>query len=57
MGKNTGDDQRDGSVKGRKQAFNPQIKKWVKIDTGTGKIIGVKKDGDPYKGVRGKGKR
>lgn len=56
IGKNRGDDQRDGSVKGRKQVFNSKIGKWVKIDTTTGKIIGVKKDGEPYKGVRGKGK-
>jgi len=37
--------------------FNSKTGKWVKIDTETGKIIGVKKDGEPYKGVRGKGKR
>lgn len=51
MGTNTGDDGRKGAVKGRKQAFNPKTEKWVKIDTTTGKFIGVKKDGEPYKGV------
>lgn len=51
MGTNTGDDGRKGAVKGRKQVFNPKTEKWVKIDTTTGKFVGVKKDGEPYKGV------
>ena len=31
------------------QIFNPRIKKWVKIDMETGKVVGVKRE--PYKGV------
>ncbi len=43
---------RRGAERERYQAYIPKIKKWVKIDSRTGKIIGVKKDGLPYKGVR-----
>jgi len=31
------------------QIFNPRIKKWMKIDMETGKVVGVKRE--PYKGV------
>lgn len=57
IGTNRGDGRRNGPVKERKQVYNSKIEKWVKIDTTTGKIIGVKKDGDPYKGVQRKGKK
>jgi len=56
MGTNTGDDRRNGSVKGKNQVFNPKTGKWVKMDTTTGKFVSVKKDGEPYKGVRKKKK-
>lgn len=52
MGKNTGDGSRKGSVKGRVQALNPVTKRYVKIDTGSGRIIEHKKSAGPYKGIR-----
>lgn len=51
MGTNTGKNHRVGSVKDRVQAFNPKTEEWVKMNTETGKIIDVKKDGEPFKGV------
>jgi hypothetical protein len=49
---------RSGKLKGpishRIQALNPVTKKWVKIDTSTGKIIDHKSSSGPYKGVRKK---
>lgn len=39
-------------AKDRAQAFNPRTKRWVKIDTKTGKIVGHKKTKGKYKGVR-----
>lgn len=36
----------------RVQVFNPKSSKWVKIDTSTGKMMGTKKDGQPYKSIR-----
>jgi len=50
MGKNTGTSTRIGAVKDRKQVYNPKTKRYVKIDTKTGKFISSKKT--PYKGVR-----
>ena len=46
-----GDNHRNGAIKDRKQYFNPQNDKWVKIDTTTNRIIDVKSDGKPFKGV------
>ena len=43
-----------GAVSKRVQARNPVTKKWVKIDTHTGRIIDHKKSPGPYKGVRKK---
>ncbi len=51
MAKQT-DDKRMGAVKGRVQALDPHTGKWIKIDTGTGKIIADKKTVRPYKGIR-----
>ena len=53
---------RRGPVRGKYQVYNDHINRWVKINSKTGKIEGVKKDGLPYKGIpkkkRGKkGKR
>ncbi len=45
---------RRGPVRERYQVYNPRIGKWVKYDSRTGRIVGVKKDGLPYKGVRKK---
>ncbi len=49
---------RSGKLKGpiskRVQALNPVTKKWVKIDTSTGRIVNHKKSSGPYKGVRKK---
>lgn len=52
MAKNTGDGFRKGAVKERVQALNPVTKRYVKIDTGTGRIIDQKKTEGPYKGIR-----
>ena len=43
-----------GSISNRVQAFNPVTKKWVKIDTTTGKIVGHKSSSTPYKNIRKK---
>jgi hypothetical protein len=49
---------RSGKLKGpiskRVQALNPVTRKWVKIDTSTGRIIAHKRSSTPYKGVRKK---
>ncbi len=47
-----GDGHRNGSVRRRSQAFNPKTGQWVKRDADTGRFIGVKEDGTPFKGVR-----
>lgn len=52
MAKNTGDGTRKGAVKGRVQALNPVTRRYVKIDTDTGRIIDHKKSAGPYKGIR-----
>jgi hypothetical protein len=39
-------------AKDREQAFNPRTKRWVKLDTKTGKIVAHKKTEGKYKGVR-----
>jgi hypothetical protein len=36
------------------QVLNPVTKRWVKLDTTTGRIIDHKKTAGPYKGVRKK---
>ena len=43
-----------GFQKNRIQVLNPKTKRWVKIDTKKGKIISVKSDNNPYKGIRKK---
>jgi hypothetical protein len=43
-----------GPISKRVQALNPVTKKWVKIDTSTGRIIDHKRTPGPYKGVRRK---
>lgn len=43
-----------GQVSKRIQALNPVTKRWVKIDTETGRIIAHKKSPEPYKSVRKK---
>jgi hypothetical protein len=52
MAKNTGSGSRKGAVKERVQALNPVTKRYVKIDTSTGRIVDHKKSAGPYKGVR-----
>ena len=51
MAKNTGDGHRSGAVKGRIQALNPVTGRYVKIDTGSGRILEHKKSAGPYKGI------
>ena len=45
---------RVGMVRGRAQAYNPRIGRWVKFDTtgGQWRIISVKKTPGPYKNIR-----
>ena len=52
MAKNTGSGSRKGAVTERVQALNPVTKRYVKIDTSTGRIVDHKKSAGPYKGVR-----
>lgn len=54
MAKNgkTGDGHRNGAVRERSQVQNPANGNWTKRDTGTGRFIDQKQDGDPFKGVR-----
>lgn len=42
---------RKGAVKGRSQFLNP-LRRFVKRNTKTGKIMDVKADKKPFKGVR-----
>lgn len=53
MAKNgkTGDGHRNGAVKDRSQAYNPQNEKWVKRDKDNGQFIDQKADNKPFKGV------
>ncbi|MCC7466813.1 MAG: hypothetical protein IT261_11110 [Saprospiraceae bacterium] len=53
MAKNgkTGDGHRIGAVKGRSQFQHPNGH-WIKRDKNTGRIMDVKSDGKPFKGVR-----
>ena len=43
-----------GAVTGRVQVKNPVTKRWVKVNTKTGRIVGHKKTPGPYKGIRRK---
>lgn len=54
MAKNppVGDNARKGAVRNRSQTFNPKTQQWVKRNAETGKFMGVKQDGTPFKGVR-----
>ncbi|MCF2828768.1 hypothetical protein L1286_13410 [Pseudoalteromonas sp. SMS1] len=53
MAKNApyGDGKRIGAVKERSQ-FQTPSGLWAKRDTNTGRIMDVKMDGEPFKGVR-----
>ena len=53
MAGNTGQNHRDGAVKGRSQTYNPRTNSWVKRDTATGKFMDNKTSSStPFKGVR-----
>ena len=41
-----------GAVRDRSQVFNPANQTWTKRDTGNGRFMDQKKDGEPFKGVR-----
>jgi hypothetical protein len=47
-----GDGHRQGAVKDRTQVLNGKIDRWIKRDTGTGRFMDQKVDGEPFKGVR-----
>lgn len=47
-----GDGHRNGMVKNRSQTYNPKTEQWVKRDAETGQFMDVKKDGNPFKGVK-----
>lgn len=51
MARNTGDEQRKGTVKDRTQTENPLTGTFTKRDTKTGEFIDVKEDDKPFKGV------
>ena len=46
-----GDNHRIGAIKQRSQ-FQTPAGQWAKRDTETGRIMDVKQDGTPFKGVR-----
>lgn len=48
----TGDGHRNGAVRDRSQVFNPKTDLWTKRDKENGRFMDVKKNGDPFKGVR-----
>jgi hypothetical protein len=50
MARNTGDGYRIGSVRGRSQFQHPNGH-WIERDTATGRIVNVKADEAPFKGV------
>lgn len=54
MAKNApiGDNARRGAVRDRSQVYNPVTENWTKRDSGSGRFIDQKKDGEPFKGVR-----
>ncbi len=52
----TGDNHRNGAVRGRSQIQNPVTKVWTKRDTETGQFMDGKSDKTPFKGVRKEGK-
>lgn len=51
MARNTGKGHRNGSVTGRIQKQNPKTGNWEKVNPETGKVVDVKSDGEPFKGV------
>lgn len=51
MATNTGKGFRRGAVKNRVQVLNPLTRRWVKLDTTTGRIVDHKKTPGPYKGI------
>lgn len=51
-----GDGHRNGAVRERSQVYNPVTEQYVKRDANTGRFMDVKKDGEPFKGVRREGK-
>lgn len=48
----SGDNHRNGAVRGRSQTYNPKTGQYVKRDSETGQFMDVKQDGTPFKGVR-----
>jgi len=54
MAKQTASGTRVGTVRDRVQVLNPVTRRWVKVDTKTGKIVEHKKTYGPFKGVRKK---
>lgn len=48
----TCDNRRQGAVRDRSQAYNPQNQRWTKRDTSTGRFMDQKADSKPFKGVR-----
>jgi hypothetical protein len=54
MAKNApiGDNARRGAVRDRSQVYNPVTENWTKRDSGSGRFMDQRKDGEPFKGVR-----
>jgi hypothetical protein len=47
-----GDGRRIGAVRGRSQAYNPRIGRWVKRNADNGRFMDQKADRKPFKGIR-----
>jgi hypothetical protein len=52
MATNTGKGFRKGEVRARSQVENTRTGDWVKRDDLSGRFVDVKRDGEPFKGVR-----
>ncbi|WP_192815140.1 hypothetical protein [Treponema pedis] len=48
----SGDNHRNGAVRGRSQTYNPKTGQYVKRDAETGQFMDVKQSRTPFKGVR-----
>lgn len=48
----SGDNRRNGAVRGRSQTYNPSNDRWTKRDATTGRFMDQKANNKPFKGVR-----
>ena len=52
MARNTGRGYRIGALRGRTQSYNAHNGRWVKRSAITGRIMDVKANPQPFKGIR-----